>query len=213
MEITKAVFTNMLRQAAEMMIGEEERLSEIDSRFGDGDHGVAIKKIAGTTLKALEGWEEQGTKGFLDDLGTALMGVGGGAAGPLWGTMISGLGLPLSAEAQEMDAVMLKACLQSALEEMQSISAAKVGDKTMMDVLIPAVAAAQQAPDETLAVLEAAAAAAEQGAKDTEKYPAKYGRAKNYKDQTIGTPDAGAISLMVFFKGLAIGAKDALPAQ
>ncbi len=211
MKITQAVLSNMLRSAAELLIAEADTFSEIDSRFGDGDHGVSIKKIAGTTIAALEGWGDTSIKTFLDDLGTTLMGIGGGAAGPLWGTLFGGLALPLRADTQELDAAMLKAVLASALEEMQSITPAKVGDKTMMDVLIPAVQAAQAAPEDVNAILEAAAAAAEQGAKDTEKYAAKFGRAKNYKEQTIGTPDAGAVSLMVFFKGLASGAREPSP--
>jgi phosphoenolpyruvate---glycerone phosphotransferase subunit DhaL len=213
MTITKTVLSNMLLTSCAFLMAEADKLSEIDSRFGDGDHGVTIKKIAGVISVAVNSWEDQSIKNFLDDLGAKVMGIGGGSAGPLWGTMINGLALPLNQDSVEIDPVMLKAILNSALEELKTISTAGVGDKTMMDVLIPAVLAAQNAPNDIRAILDAAAAAAVQGAKDTENYIAKFGRAKSYKEQTIGTADAGALSLMVFFKGLASGARESLPFQ
>lgn len=208
MNITKEIFSNMLLKSAEMLLDESDHLSEIDSRFGDGDHGVTIKKIAHTIQAKVTAWETQSCQSFIDDLGYTIMGIGGGSAGPLWGTMICGLALPLPQDAPEIDAALLKRMFASALDEMESISTARVGDKTMMDVLIPAAQAAQDAEGDAQGVLSAAAAAAAQGAKDTENYVAKFGRAKNYKEQTIGTPDAGAVSLNVFFQGLAIGAKE-----
>ncbi|MCU0486227.1 MAG: dihydroxyacetone kinase subunit L [Anaerolineales bacterium] len=211
MEITKDIFSSMLLNASDLLVKESEHLSQIDSRFGDGDHGVTIKKIALTIEKAVQCWQQQSFKDFIDELGTTIMGIGGGSAGPLWGTMIGGLALPLKEEISFIEPQTLKAMLSTALEEMESISTARVGDKTMMDVLIPAVQAAQKASDDVIEILEKASIAAVQGAKDTENYIAKFGRAKNYKEQTIGTPDAGAISLMVFFQGLELGAKSSLP--
>ena len=84
---------------------------------------------------------------------------------------------------------------------------AGVGDKTMMDALIPAVEAAQNAKDDVMAVLEAAKEAAARGAKESEQYVSKYGRARSYKEKTIGTPDAGAVSTSLFFAGLCDGLK------
>ena len=88
---------------------------------------------------------------------------------------------------------------------MEDITNAKVGDKTMMDALIPAVAAAVAAEGDCLAILEAAAEAAARGAKESEQYVSKFGRARSYKEQTIGTPDAGAVSTWLFFAGLCDG--------
>jgi phosphoenolpyruvate---glycerone phosphotransferase subunit DhaL len=216
MIITKPILSNMLLKASEMLIAEADHLSEIDSRFGDGDHGVTIRKIAQATQTAVAHWQDgQGLKSFIDNLGTTVMGISGGSAGPLWGTMLAGLALPLEPDTTQIDPPMLAAMFTSALEEMESITLARVGDKTMMDVLIPAVEAAQKtarhAGSDTLIVLEKAADAAALGAQDTEKYVARFGRAKNYKEQTLGTPDAGAVSLMVFFLGLFAGAKEIYP--
>lgn len=93
------------------------------------------------------------------------------------------------------------------LSEMEDITTAKVGDKTMMDAPIPAVEAAQKTEGSVKDILEAAARAAENGAKDSEKYVSKFGRARSYKKQTIGTPDAGAVSTSIFIRGLSDGMK------
>lgn len=75
----------------------------------------------------------------------------------------------------------------------------------MMDALIPAVQAAQQTQEDCKAILESAAQAAQEGAKASEQFVSKFGRARSYKEQTIGTPDAGAVSTALFFRGLAQG--------
>ncbi len=203
MTITKVTFCNALSYAASRLLEEAPAFSELDARFGDGDHGVAIKKIALVIQANLPCREGQSLKQLLSELGTAVMGIGGGSAGPLWGTWIGGLALPLQDATSEIDAALLRAMLAAALEEMEAVTLARVGDKTMMDTLIPAVQAAQAAGESTAEVLAAAASAAAQGAKDTEKYVARFGRAKNYKQQTLGTPDPGAVSLKVFFEAFA----------
>ena len=75
----------------------------------------------------------------------------------------------------------------------------------MMDALLPAVEAAQAAEGSPSDILLAAAAAAEAGAVASEQFVSKFGRARSYKEQTIGTPDAGAVSTSLFIRGLAQG--------
>ncbi|MEE0592728.1 MAG: DAK2 domain-containing protein, partial [Eggerthella lenta] len=80
----------MLRESARLMLEQADRLSDIDSKFGDGDHGITITKIAKLMDERAEAWDEESIKDFLDDLGMAAMAVRGGSAGPLYGTLISG---------------------------------------------------------------------------------------------------------------------------
>lgn len=203
MNLTKDAVAAMFRGAAAELAGHVEELSEIDSRFGDGDHGVTVGKIARLIEQQADGWGDRGLKQWFEDLGTAVMGVSGGSAGPLYGTLLGGFAVPLEEDTAAVDAPLLKQMFAGVLSEMEDITTAKVGDKTMMDALIPAVAAAQEAPDEVSAILLAAAAAAEQGAKASEQYVSKFGRARSYKEQTIGTPDAGAVSTSLLLRGLA----------
>ena len=195
----------MLRESARLMLEQADRLSDIDSKFGDGDHGITITKIAKLMDERAEAWDEESIKDFLDDLGMAAMAVRGGSAGPLYGTMIGGLGARLEDDENELSADAARRMFAGCLAEMQDITNAQVGDKTMMDALIPAVQAAQQTQGDCKAILEAAAQAAQEGAKASEQFISKFGRARSYKEQTIGTPDAGAVSTALFFRGLAQG--------
>ena len=87
---------------------------------------------------------------------------------------------------------------------LRDITTAQVGDKTMMDALIPASeAVAAYTGDSADELFDAAAQAAAQGAEATKQYVSKFGRAKSYGTKTIGTPDAGAVSMSWFFQGLA----------
>ncbi|MGI6109561.1 MAG: dihydroxyacetone kinase subunit L [Bacilli bacterium] len=195
----------LFESAAENLLAHTDELTEIDSHFGDGDHGYTISKIARLIQSKVPELEETGLQEWFDDLGAAIMGISGGSAGPLYGTLIGGFGVPLEADTEAVDAPLLKKMFAGALSEMQDITSAKAGDKTMMDALIPAVAAAEQAPDDIPAVLEAAAQAAAAGAEKSRDYVSKYGRARSYKEKTIGTPDAGALSTSYLIEGLASG--------
>ena len=98
----------------------------------------------------------------------------------------------------------LKAIFAAAFEELDDMSGAKVGDKTMMDAVIPASQAiADYAGDSESELFAVAAEAALKGAENSKNFVSKFGRAKSYGQKTIGTPDAGAVSMSKFFEGLA----------
>ena len=204
MYLTREDIKNMFLTSAVLLKEHSDELSKIDSQFGDGDHGITINKIATLIEKEIGEWNENvSIKDFIDNLGDNIMGVNGGSAGPLWGTMISGLACPLADE-KELSIENVKAMFTSSLAEMRDITTAKVGDKTMMDTLIPAVEAIEKSKAENFAQLfDEGAKAAEQGAEDTKKYISKFGRAKSYKEQTLGHKDAGATSLAYLFAGFA----------
>lgn len=205
MVINKDVLSQMFICAASLLKDKSGYLSEIDSKFGDGDHGVTINKIANLIDEKVSQWEDESISEFIEDLGDSIMAVNGGSAGPLYGTMIGGMAVPLNDET-EIDCNMLKEMLKSMVSEMEDITTAKVGDKTMMDALIPAVEKAQSGKD-VKEVMELAALGASEGAKASENFVSKFGRARSYKEQTIGTPDAGAVSTSVLFEGLSKGIK------
>ena len=191
-----------LTNACAQVTAAEPMLTEIDSRFGDADHGLTKSKIAGAIAQAVEE-SEDGIQAMLDDAAMAVMVLNGGSAVPLWNTWLDGLQEAAPA-GDEVDVAGLKAMFARALEALDEMSGAKVGDKTMMDALIPAseaIAAYEGSSEAEL--FTAAAQAAHQGMEDSKGYVAKFGRAKSYGEQTIGTPDAGAASMSIFFQGLA----------
>lgn len=207
MLLAKPEVIQMFKKIALLWNENKDYLSQIDSRFGDGDHGITIGKIASLMEKSIEGWEDDDMETFIEDLGDNTMEIGGGSAGPLYGTIIGGLSGPLEGN-RPIDAKILKEMFTECLSAMEDITTAGIGDKTMMDALIPAVDAAQKADDDIMAILKAAKEAAVRGAKESEQYISRYGRARSYKEQTIGTPDAGAVSTSLFFAGLYDGLKD-----
>lgn len=210
MLISKPEMKSMFHKVAELWAENKDYLSQIDSKFGDGDHGVTIGKISALIERKLSEWEDESMASFVMDLGDETMEIGGGSAGPLYGTMIGGMGEALE-DMDSVDSDGLVSMLKGSLEAMEDITTAKVGDKTMMDALIPAVeaaVAASQAGGDVMAVLTAAKEAAVKGAKESEQYISKFGRARSYKEQTIGTPDAGAVSTSLLFVGLCDGFRE-----
>ena len=200
--MTKTELAARLKHACASVLSAEAELTEIDSRFGDADHGLTMAKIAGAIDRAVDR-SEGGIRSMLDDAAMAVMTLNGGSAVPLWNTWLDGMqeGAP---EGDEVDVAGLQALFAKALEELDDMSGAKVGDKTMMDALIPAsqaIAAYEGTGEDGL--FQAAAQAAAQGAENSKQFVSRFGRAKSYGAQTIGTPDAGAVSMSYFFQGLA----------
>lgn len=198
--ITKEELIVRISNACDTVIGAEAELTEIDSRFGDADHGFTMTKIANTIRDSLEGADS--IQEMLDNAACAVMGLNGGSAVPLWNTWLDGL-QEHSAAADTMSVEQVKEMFQGAYEELFDMSTAKVGDKTMMDALIPATEAIQAWEGDMDGLFEAAAKAAEEGAENSRNFVSRFGRARSYGQQTIGTPDAGAVSMKYFFAGLA----------
>lgn len=198
----KAELARRLMNACEEVKNAEAELTEIDSRFGDADHGLTMHKICTAIENAVQG-DCGSIKSMLTEAADAVMGLNGGSAVPLWNSWLDGMaeGAP---ETDALDIDGIKAVFAAGFEELDDMSGAKVGDKTMMDALIPAseaIAGYTGADEEALFAL--AADAAEKGAADSANYVSKFGRAKSYGAKTIGTPDAGAVSMARFFVGLA----------
>ena len=199
--MTRDELAERLLHACTEVIAAEDELTEIDSTFGDADHGITMVKIA-SAISAAVGRSGGGIQEMLDDAAMAVMVLNGGSAVPLWNTWLDGLqeAAPEGSEATVDD---LKAMFAHALEELSDMSGAEVGDKTMMDALIPASEAIAACTGDELDLFDEAAEAAEKGAEATKGFVSKFGRAKSYGEKTIGTPDAGAVSMARFFKGLA----------
>lgn len=161
-----------------------------------------MTKVAKAIAQAVEE-SDGGIQFMLDDAAMAVMTLNGGSAVPLWNTWLDGM-QEEAPEGEEIDIAGLKTIFAKALEELDDMSGAKVGDKTMMDAVIPASAAIAVYSGESEAELfTLAAQAAEEGAENSKSFVSKFGRAKSYGAQTIGTPDAGAVSMARFFHGLA----------
>lgn len=201
MKISKECFAVRLMNACKAVREAQEELTEIDSRFGDADHGITMAKIMQAMEDAIRA-NHGGIRSMLKDASMAIMSINGGSAVPLWYTWMDGI-RAVAPEGEEMSLEELRAAFQKGLNDLAALSKAKVGGKTMMDALIPATNALCTEGRTTDEALQAAAEAAKGGAEATRDFVAKYGRARSYGDATLGTPDAGAMSMSYFFAGLA----------
>ncbi|MCD6288057.1 MAG: dihydroxyacetone kinase subunit L [Candidatus Hydrogenedentes bacterium] len=197
----------MLTAAAEQIRAKHEMLSELDSHGGDGDHGVTMVRAMNQIEKGIANVPEQEIKALFKSVGWAIMGVDGGATGPLLGSLFMGMAEGTE-ERETLDARALVSVFESGLKSVRKYSKAQVSDKTIMDARVPAVEAARVAAEnggDVTDVLRMAAEAAERGAKSTTALQARFGRAKNIGERSIGVQDAGATSMWLLFKGFSEG--------
>lgn len=203
--ITRRQFVAMLRAAAARIRTEQARLSQLDSVIGDGDHGTTMARAMGLVEETCGRSGTTDLKGLLAEIGWAVLGVDGGAAGPLMGMLFQGMGEGL-ADGQEPDARGLAAMFEAGLAAVRKYTPAQVGDKTLMDALMPAVEAlraAAEAGEEPGAALARAADAAEAGAAATRDLRARLGRARNLGERSRGFQDPGATSLALVVRAMA----------
>ena len=198
---------HMLYGAVEVIRAKHGYLSEMDTAVGDGDHGVTMLRAMNSVKAAVDNFQQKDAKSLINDVGMALLNVDGGATGPLFGSLFLGMSEALGEE-QTLDSQTLAKVFESGQAELLRQTTAKVGDKTMVDALIPAVAAIRKAADEgndPAELLAKAYDAAEKGAISTKELRAHFGRAKNQGDRTIGHQDPGATSTAFIFQGMRDG--------
>jgi len=200
----------MIRGAAAEIKRNHELLSKLDSAIGDGDHGMAMLHAAEAMEKAVDEDGGRELKSLLHGIGWAVMSIDGGSTGPLFGTFFMGLS-EQPGDATALDPARLADVFQAGLAKLQKQSKAQVGVKTMIDALVPAVDALRSAADDGAdvgAALSRAAEAADNGAKATADMQAKFGRARNLGERTLGHVDPGATSVACMFRGFRDGISD-----
>ena len=197
----------LVRDLIDTIVANRQYLSEIDGLIGDGDHGINMAKGftgCGTRLDAL-GATAQQLPAALAQLSQALMDDIGGSMGPLYGEFFSGFVTTLAPH-QQLDAALFGDALGAAVANVQRMGSAQVGDKTLMDTLVPALAAyreAQLASADFSSCLQALSAAAEQGRDSTKNLQARIGRSARLGPRSIGVLDAGATSCCLILQSMA----------
>ncbi len=190
-------------------------LSEIDGAIGDGDHGINMSKgftQCGEALNAMSSPPDL-AKAF-DTLALSLLEGIGGSMGPLYGNFFMAFADTLSGKS-DLDAPLFGQALDTAIASVQELGNAKVGDKTLMDTLIPAQAAFNAALKDNrsfAACLDAMAEGAEKGKESTIPLQARIGRASRLGERSIGVLDAGATSCCLILQSMAHSIKALLSA-
>ncbi|MCG2768537.1 MAG: dihydroxyacetone kinase subunit DhaL [Chloroflexota bacterium] len=194
-----------LHRMADVLRENKEYLTELDSAIGDADHGINMDRGFQAILKKLPGLADKDVGTILKTAGMTMVSTVGGAAGPLYGTALMQAGMAVAGK-HELQANDLSAALEAALKGVMMRGKSKPGEKTMIDAITPAVVAMQKALDNGAGLqgaLEQAAAAAEQGMKDTIPMLALKGRASYLGERSIGHQDPGATSSYLLIRTMA----------
>jgi len=196
-------FIVMIRGAIEKVRGQQKVLSELDSACGDGDHGTTMVRAMGQLERVITGHKPEDLQSLLQNMGWAMLGIDGGASGPLLGTFFLGMADCVAGK-QTLDREALAKMFEAGLAAVKPQTKAQVGDKTMLDSLEPAVLAIEEgaeAKENILDLLRKAAEAAARGAQSTKDLKARFGRAKYLGERTLGHQDPGATSFCLMFEG------------
>ncbi|MDY7085133.1 MAG: dihydroxyacetone kinase subunit DhaL [Actinomycetota bacterium] len=180
----------VVRTIAETAIENEKYFGDLDSVVGDGDFGYSLAR---GFEKLLEGWDEldrssPGT--FLKRTGMVIASRIGGTSGPLWGTAFLRAG-GAAGDSAELTSDLVVAMLRAAIEGIKARGQSDVGDKTLLDALVPFTDALSGGS------LAQAAAAARKAADATGEMVAKRGRAAYTGERSRGSVDAGAMAVAV----------------
>jgi dihydroxyacetone kinase-like protein len=191
-----------IRELLALIAQNKDYLTSLDSAIGDADHGVNLFRGFTAVMAALEKKTIESPGDVLLTTGSTLISTVGGASGPLYGSAFRSAGKSLGKD-PEVSAEQLGVALREALAAIVKLGAARLGDKTMVDALTPAVDAFQAAAGEGMAVAaKRASQAAEEGATATIPLQALKGRASYLGPRSVGHQDPGATSTTLVFRAL-----------
>ncbi len=212
-KITLENIVYMVETMSHCIIKNEISFCELDSHAGDGDFGMSVAKGFRQLKKEWKELTKEHTSSigeFLQACSMVIMEHCGGASGPIWGSAFRAAGKKADGKT-ELTIFEFADMMQEAVTGIQKTGeysfgrGAVVGDKTLIDALVPCADTWTACADKKETFEHAftkAAQAAVQGAKDTEAIAARMGRAGTVGDRSIGYPDAGAYALGVIFTDL-----------
>ncbi|MFI8946446.1 dihydroxyacetone kinase family protein [Streptomyces sp. NPDC053750] len=183
-----------------------DELGRIDAVAGDGDHGIGMQRGSTAARRAATDAHELGAGAgtVLNRAADAWADKAGGTSGALWGTILRSLGTAVG-DQDAPDAARVAAGVTEASAAVRRLGGAEVGDKTMVDVLVPFADTLADAVAGGLALTEAwarAATAADEAAAATAGLLPRKGRARPHAEKSLGTPDAGAHSLALITRAV-----------
>jgi phosphoenolpyruvate---glycerone phosphotransferase subunit DhaL len=195
---------------AKTVLENEQYFSELDGVVGDGDFGNSLARGFEKVLQDWDNLDHSSPGNFLKKVSMVFVGTVGGVSGTIWGTAFlrSGMALGAKTEVTRLEVIPM---FRAAIEGIKKRGQSDLGDKTLLDSLLPAVDQLEQAFNEgkdTTVALAEAALVARQAAEATRPMLAKRGRAAYTGDRSIGTLDAGAVAVAVLMEAVSGAWKD-----
>jgi dihydroxyacetone kinase-like protein len=206
--LNSAVLLDWLQRAAKSFADQREHLSRLDANIGDGDHGENLARGFNAILAKLPTWAGDDPAALFKNVAMTLISTVGGASGPLYGSFFLDASKAAAGRA-ELTLENWGQVFEAGVHGVQSRGKASLGDKTMLDALIPAAEVLQHATVDCqlVAVLRRCADAAGRGAESTAAMFARKGRASYLGERSAGHPDPGATSSYLLLSALADAAE------
>jgi dihydroxyacetone kinase phosphoprotein-dependent L subunit len=195
----------VVRTIATVAVDNEKYFGELDAVVGDGDFGYSMARGFELVLQNWDDFDRTDIGTFLKKIAVAITSRIGGTSGPIWGTAFLRAGTT-AGPAAKLEPAQIVAMLRASIEGIKARGRSDVGDKTLLDALVPAVDTIEEhigQGHDTATTLRAAAVTAREQAEATRPMQAMRGRASYTGERSIGTLDAGAVAVAVMFEALA----------
>ncbi len=205
MAVDLAGIEHVVKVVAQTAVDNETYFGDLDSVVGDGDFGYSLARGFEIVLADWDELDRTDAATFLQKIAMIITSRIGGTSGPIWGTAFLRASM-VARSADVMDAATVVGMLDSAVEGIKARGGASVGDKTLLDALVPmrdTIAERSAAGATSQEVVDAAAATARASAEATSTMQAMRGRAAYTGERSIGSPDAGAIAVAVIAEAIA----------
>jgi phosphoenolpyruvate---glycerone phosphotransferase subunit DhaL len=205
MPVTREDVLRWLDALQEVFAENQQQLTALDSAVGDGDLGISLDRGFTAVQAELSANPPADLRSVFQTVATVLIRTMGGTAGPLLGTFFLGAGAACAGKSELAPADVM-ALFQAGVEGIQQRGKATLGDKTMLDALLPAVDAmrgALEAGSGLADILERGAAAAEAGMRATIAMQARKGRGSYLGERSVGHQDPGATAAHLLLKAAA----------
>ena len=195
----------IIRRIADTVHSKASFLSQLDAEVGDGDHGINLDRGFTEVGNRLPRYQDKDIGTILEETGTILISSVGGASGPLFGTLFRRAGKAVNGTSS-ISLNDIVTMFEAAETGVITLGGAKVGDKTMLDVLDPAAKASKKALDagelDLVKAFGSIVSAAEVGLESTKSLVASKGRAMYLGERSHGKYDVGAFSLFIILKSV-----------
>ena len=196
----------VVRLIANTVFENEQYFSELDGVVGDGDFGYSIARGFEKVIGEWDTIDHSLPGNTLKGVGMKIVGAVGGVSGTVWGTAFLRAGIALGTKTEaEITRPDVIAMFRSAVEGIKKRGNTDLGDKTLLDALVPAVDQLEKSFNDgkdASTALDEAAVVCRQAAEATRPMLAKRGRAAYTGERSIGTLDAGAVAMAVLFEAV-----------
>jgi phosphoenolpyruvate---glycerone phosphotransferase subunit DhaL len=190
---------------ARTAVANEKYFGDLDAVVGDGDFGYSMARGFELVIQDWDSFDRTDIGTFLKKIAVVITSRIGGTSGPIWGTAFLRAGVT-AGTATKLEPTQIVAMLRAAIEGIKARGHSDVGDKTLLDALVPAVDTIEEQTGQghdAAAILRATAVTARERAEATRPMQAMRGRASYTGERSIGTLDAGAVAVAVMFEALA----------